>query len=181
MLLSSIPHPTIDDCAIPAKALVAKYPFLADAIEDGRTSHVSYFLIFMVFLFSVCLDFQFAWMKFIAQRCSNVNRGSSGDEPRPKRGKKETSREKHLYLEDFDSIVARDTPSAFDQNYKKMMAELSKSNPNADVLNDLMEQTYSMRRKAILTGDFFISDIIEKYTLLKKPKHVRLLIIIDLH
>ena len=102
-------------------------------------------------------------MKFIAQRCSNVNRGSSGDEPRPKRGKKETSREKHLYLEDFDSIVARDTPSAFDRNYKKMMAELSKSNPNADVLNDLM------------------SDIIEKYTLLKKPKHVRLLIIIDLH
>ena len=118
-------------------------------------------------------------MKFIAQRCSNINRGSSDDEPRPKRGKKETSREKHLYLEDFDSIVARDTPSAFDRNYKKMMAELSKSNPNADVLDDLMEQTYSMRCKAILTGDFSILDIIEKYTPLKKPK--RALIIIDLH
>ena len=52
------------------------------------------------------------------------------------------------------------------------MAELSKSNPNADVLDDLMEHTYSMRRKAILTGDFSISDIIEKYTQLKKPKHV---------
>lgn len=56
MLLSSISRPTIDDCANPAKALVAKYPFLADATEDGRTSHVNYFLIFMVFFFSVCLD-----------------------------------------------------------------------------------------------------------------------------
>ena len=51
LLLSSIPHPTFDDCVIPAKALVAKYPFLADASKDGRTSHLSYYSIANASLF----------------------------------------------------------------------------------------------------------------------------------
>lgn len=36
---------------IPAKALVAKYPFLADASKDGRTSHLSYYSIANASLF----------------------------------------------------------------------------------------------------------------------------------
>ena len=51
LLLSSIPHPTFDDCVIPAKALVVKYSFLADASKDGRTSHLSYYSIANASLF----------------------------------------------------------------------------------------------------------------------------------
>ena len=54
---------------------------------------------------------------------------------------------KHLYLEDLDSIVACDTSSAFDRNFKKMLSELSKQNPKTDVLDELMAQTYSCRGK----------------------------------
>ena len=60
------------------------------------------------------------------------------------------------------------------------MAELSKSNPNADVLDDLMEHTYSMRRKAILTGDFFHIGHHRKVHTIEKAKTC-VLIIIDLH
>lgn len=41
MLLASIPRPTMSDCAIPAKAIIQTYPFLADISVDGRESHVS--------------------------------------------------------------------------------------------------------------------------------------------
>ena len=72
-------------------------------------------------------------MKFIAQRCSNVNRGSMSDEPKPKQRKIEPKKGKHLYSEDIHCMVSCDT-SSFDQNMKKMVAELSKTNPNHDVL-----------------------------------------------
>ena len=40
MLLSTIPHPTIHDCSVPARILVKQYPFLADASENGKKPHV---------------------------------------------------------------------------------------------------------------------------------------------
>lgn len=111
-------------------------------------------------------------MKFIAQRCSNVNRGA-GDEPKRKRGKTDCAVGKHTYMEDLDSIIAHQSSSSFDRNYKKMLSELSKSNPNSDILCDLLEQTYSFRRKCILTGELTVFGVFEKYILLRKPKHVR--------
>ena len=38
VVMSFTPHPTMDECGVAAKALVAKYPFLADSL--GK-SHVS--------------------------------------------------------------------------------------------------------------------------------------------
>ena len=46
-------------------------------------------------------------MKFISQRCVNVNRGES-DEKRPKRAKLEVNKGKHLHLDDVQSIVVDD-------------------------------------------------------------------------
>ena len=43
MLLSSNPCPSMSDCAIPAKAIIKAYPFLADTSDDGKESHVSIF------------------------------------------------------------------------------------------------------------------------------------------
>ena len=57
MLLSTVPHPSMSDCAIPAKALIQSYPFLADSSLDGRESHVSYkFLRKVVCTFLVFVD-----------------------------------------------------------------------------------------------------------------------------
>ena len=75
-------------------------------------------------------------MKFISQRCVNVNRGES-DEKRPKR---EVNKGKHLHLDDVQSIVVDDEVS-FDRNIKKLSAEAQKSNPNTEVLNSKHSQT----------------------------------------
>lgn len=43
MLVSSVPSPTLNDCAVPAKAFIQAYPFLADTSLDGREpAHVSF-------------------------------------------------------------------------------------------------------------------------------------------
>lgn len=97
-----------------------------------------------------------------------MNRGSSF-EPQTKRQKVE-AKGKHLYLDDLQDI---DTgKGSFDRNYKKMLSELSKKNPNPEVLEDLMEQTYPSRRQDILSGELTVIDACEKFCLLKKPKHV---------
>lgn len=43
MLLATKPKPSLQDCCVPAQALVQKYPFLADA-SDGKQSHVSNYM-----------------------------------------------------------------------------------------------------------------------------------------
>ena len=37
------PKPSLQDCWVPAQALVQKYPFLADA-SDGKQSHVNNYM-----------------------------------------------------------------------------------------------------------------------------------------
>ena len=71
----------MSDCAVVAKALVAKYPFLSDTgtkphVSDAWSSFASMFF---------CL-LQYSWMKFISMRCFNVN-CSDPDEPQPKKKK----------------------------------------------------------------------------------------------
>ena len=94
-----------------------------------------------------------------------MNRGSSF-EPQTKR-QKVVAKGKHLYLDDLQDI---DTgKGSFDRNYKKMLSELSKKNPNSEALKDLMEQTYPSRRQDILSGELTVVDACEKFCLLKKP------------
>lgn len=102
-----------------------------------------------------------------------MNRGES-DEKRPKRAKLEVNKGKHLYLDDVQSIVVDDEVS-FDRNIKKLSAEAQKSNPNTEVLNSLMEQTFTNRRMSVLNGQVRVLELCEKYPLLRKPKHVSLL------
>ena len=110
-------------------------------------------------------------MKFISQRCINVNRGASSEEKKPKRAKLETNQGKHQYLDDAQSIVIDDEVS-FERNIKKLSAEMQKSNPSSDILDSLMMQTFANRRKSILESRITVSEICDKYPLLRKPKHV---------
>ena len=41
MLLSTNPHPSLSDCCVPAQAVVKAYPFLADALDNGKQPNVS--------------------------------------------------------------------------------------------------------------------------------------------
>ena len=59
MLMSSVPVPTLHDSAVPAKALIKAYPFLADTSPGGREPpHVSFFHSYhnLLFLEIVLLD-----------------------------------------------------------------------------------------------------------------------------
>ena len=109
-------------------------------------------------------------MKFISQRCSNVNRGDF-DEHKPKRAKREVTKGKHIYLNDVDSINVQDSVS-FDCNLKKLSSEMLKSNPSTEVLDTLMEQTFANRRMSVLKSEISVSHLCEEYPLLRKPKHV---------
>ena len=97
-------------------------------------------------------------MKFISQRCVNVNRGVPSDEKNPKRAKIEINKGKHQYL-DAQSIVIDDEVS-FQPNIKKLTAEMQKSNPNSDFLDSLMVQTFANRRKSILLCLKFVISIL---------------------
>lgn len=110
-------------------------------------------------------------MKFISTRCSNVNRENDGNEVKSKRPKKEQTIGKHFYLCDVDSISVDDTVS-FDRNITKLSSELQKTNPSSEVLYALMEQTFANRRSSVLKCELSLSEICEKYPLLRKPKHV---------
>ena len=82
---------------------------------------------------------QYSWAKFISQRCSNVNRHDGSNEvPKSERKKIENSM-KHQYLEDTDSIIIDDAV-AFNRNMKKLAAELLKTRPISENLEDLMMQ-----------------------------------------
>ena len=102
-----------------------------------------------------------------------MNRGES-DEKQPKRAKLEVNKGKHLYLDDVQSIVVDDEVS-FDRNIKKLSAEAQKSNPNTEVLNSLMEQTFTNRRMSVLNGQVRVLELVPsfkkaeacKFTLLK--------------
>ena len=67
-------------------------------------------------------------MKFISQRCVNVNHGES-NEKKPKRAKLEINKRKHLYFDDVQSIVVEDKVS-FERNMKNFSSEILKSNPS---------------------------------------------------
>ena len=110
-------------------------------------------------------------MKFISQRCINVNRGASSEEKKPKRAKLETKQGKHQYLDDTQSIVIDDKVS-FEQNIKKICAEMQKSNPSSDISDSLMMQTFANQRKSLLESRITASEICDKYRLLRKLKHV---------
>ena len=105
MLLSTTPHPSMSDCSVPAKAIVKEYTFLADASEDGKEPHVRMF--YFILPFPIIIIMQFSWMKFISQRCSNVNRGESADAPKLKRSKVKI-KGKHQYVDDVNSIIVDD-------------------------------------------------------------------------
>ena len=51
ILMSHVPSPKMGDCAIAAKALVAKYPFLGDT---DTSPHVRNTHIAVVFVLSIC-------------------------------------------------------------------------------------------------------------------------------
>ena len=114
---------------------------------------------------------QFSWMKFISQRCSNVNRGESADAPKPKRSKVEI-KGKHQYVDDVNSIIVDDEIS-LERNMKTMSSELSKTKSSPEVLDELMKQTYRNRRASVLSGGVGVLEICDKFPLLRKPKHVR--------
>jgi hypothetical protein len=65
-------------------------------------------------------------MKFISQRCANVNRGEA-DEKRPKRAKMGVNKGKHLYLDGVQSIVVDEV--SFDRYLKKLCSEVQKRIP----------------------------------------------------
>ena len=65
--------------------IVKEYTFFADASEDGKEPHVRMF--YFVLPFPIIIIMQFSWMKFISQRCSNVNRGESADHQSQKEAK----------------------------------------------------------------------------------------------
>lgn len=46
MLLATNSHPSLEDCAVPAKELIKAYPFLGDA--DSDEPHVSCFYVFII-------------------------------------------------------------------------------------------------------------------------------------
>ena len=165
MLLSTNPHPSMSDCSVPAKAIVKEYTFLADASEDGKE------MFYFILPFPIIIIMQFSWMKFISQRCSNVNRGESADAPKPKRSKVEI-KGKHQYVDDVNSIIVDDEIS-LERNMKRMSSELSKTISSPKVLDELMKQTYPNRRASVLGGGVGVLEICDKFPLLRKPKHVR--------
>ena len=115
-------------------------------------------------------------MWFIYSRCQNTNRSSFTDSvvadgPSRKRIKLDKNN-KHAY----PSIPpAADDDVSNQHNLDLLNEEIRKSKPRPEILKDLMYQTFSRRRKAVLEGSFqSASDVIVDYPLLKKSSFVSL-------
>ncbi len=52
------------------------------------------------------------------------------------------------------------------------MSELAKSHHVPETLEELMRMTYPNRRSSILSGEFGLLEVCEKFPLLRKPKHL---------
>ena len=74
----------------------------------------------------------------------------------------------------MNSIIIDDAV-ALNRNMKKLAAELLMAHPISENLEDLMMQTYPNCRASILSGKLSLVDVLEKFPLLKKPKHVCLI------
>ena len=90
------------------------------------------------------------------------------NQKKPKREKLEINKGKHLYLDDVQSIVVEDKAS-FECNMKKLSCVILKRNQSTDILNSLMEQTFTNRRISVLNSELGVLEICEQYPLLRKP------------
>lgn len=117
ILMGHISDPKMTDCAIAAKALVAKYPFLGDT--EGKP--------------------HFSWMKFISIRCSNVNRPDP-DKPKPKKRKLDTKVVKTA-KNNYPLIPPCDDIS-YERNMAMISKEFEKTKLSNEVLVGLMQQTF---------------------------------------
>ena len=61
---------------------------------------------------------------------------------------------------------------SFERNMKTLFSEILKSNPSTEILNSLMEQTFTNRCMSVLNSELSVLELCEQYPLLTKPKHV---------
>ena len=69
------------------------------------------------------------------------------------------------------SVPAGEDEVSFARHNRVLKAEFSKSKPNAEMVKDLMERTFAMRRKDILSQGHSY-DPLAKYPFLQVAKHV---------
>ena len=100
-------------------------------------------------------------MKFISQRCINVNRGGSSEEKKPKRAKLKKKQGKHQYLMILNQLsLMKYLLNGISKNF--LLKCRKRSNPNSDILDSLMMQIFANRRKSILECRIIVSEICDK-------------------
>ena len=163
MLCTYVQSPSMRDCEVVAKSLVATYPFLKQHVR----------LIFLCV--SYLIFFQHSWKQFLYTKCQNINR------PSPKEKKTDKSAKKpklDLYKHPYPAIrfSLDDDDESHKRSLQLLKTEAGKSSPDMDKAKELMCRTFSRRRTWLLEKQAPVKEILAEYPLLKRLAIVRSLL-----
>lgn len=142
MLCAHCPKPRTVDCEIPAKALVAKYPFL-------KSVH--------------------SWKTYIYNRCVNINRKRPSETSTiPKRLNLSGKITHHSYP---SLSIEMDDEASHLRNITLLKNEMLKTS-NQTNLCELWKRTFTKRRKDILNDPKLVVDLCDEYPVLRKTSFI---------
>ncbi|XP_065892420.1 uncharacterized protein [Dysidea avara] len=140
VLCTYVQNPSMKDCEVVAKSLVATYPFL-------KQHH--------------------SWKQFLYTKCQNINWSSPKDKSADRPRKKPKL---DLYKHPYPAIrfAMDDDEESHTRHLNLIKAELAKSTPDMDRAKELMCRTFSRRRTWLLEEQPPIQEVLAKYPLLKR-------------
>ena len=101
-------------------------------------------------------------------RCQNCNRKPSVGESKPKRPKiQETAKHSYPHLRGEP-----EDEKTHDRNMKLLKQEIDNRKPNSANVKNLMSHTFIHHREWIVNSEIAVSEVLEKYSCLRKLSHV---------
>ena len=167
-------YPTNDDYSNVARTIITKYPFMKSPTGKPYVSpfHVLYTML------NVVLHAQGAIIVGLKNRFKERRRTKK---PRPPKESDEAllkaDKKKGPAINSLElpPIPAGEDATSFERHNRSLDLEYQKAKPNAAVVKELMQITFAMRRRVILS-DQNAHDI-QKYPFLQSPEHVSILCI----
>uniref|UniRef100_A0AAV2KFF3 Sterile alpha motif domain-containing protein 3-like n=1 Tax=Knipowitschia caucasica TaxID=637954 RepID=A0AAV2KFF3_KNICA len=157
-LLGYTMYPTNAEYVQVVKALILKYPFLADKGGNGyNTWHQS------------------LKRKFKLERAPLIHENEV-KKSKEKFGRKRTreltecDRPSRRASSEFPSVSGEDA-SSIEQHVRVLHVQYEKVNPDASLVEDRMQRTFSWRRKEII-GGMTVVDVLKKYPFLRSPREL---------
>lgn len=104
-------------------------------------------------------------------KCQNINRGPPKSEPSAKHP--QITKNATTYSHAYPTLSAAiDDDVSHERHVTKLKQEVLKVKGNIEVMKDLMERTYGMRHKWILSDVKPVTEICDEYPLLQKANFV---------